>query len=404
MVRKLSLQHLVGLTIIIAVVFIFSTFALIFGDDTKGNVYAGITVPRGKELFYFALGWIVFSAIVLSRRLDFNYRKVMILTLLVVLFLLGMFSGVINSRDFSSFSGFVMIGIVGIIAASSSYKNEVNVGVVLSGVLLTSSIYLFAFFPKFFASMFFDIEFIESLDLFDTGYLETSGLLMNNNAVGSVLTVIMAYVVHLYHSGYRWVYLRFLPLIIFGSALVAHNATASIFCLVFLLSMILMRRRLSLRARMTWLVSIAGSVYLVPLFIITFFGDIASYKIDSASVKLSTLANNISIFLDTPRWWIYGAPIRPLLSENTFSDLLYYFGLPGMAIVFVLLVIFGFFPKPPDVTLGTSNFDPATGKMFFLIVCVLLFVQNSVWLPPVSFLFGVMLARSNANWAVKFNR
>ena len=123
---------------------------------------------------------------------------------------------------------------------------------------------------------------------------------------------------------------------------------------------------------------------------IDFDDNLVSYKLDSAITKLNVLIDNISLFLDNPSWWTFGSPIRPPLSENSAVDLIYYFGISGGVVILILIVGFGLFGRyfKYDQTFLSGI---SSERLFFLIVFLLNFMQNSVWLPPISFLLGYML-------------
>lgn len=382
-------------TVLIGVVIICAFFALLAGDQTRGNRYQPMELLWGKDLLVYSALWLSLIGFLFRvKQRGFSTNEVIALLLLGLLLNWGRLSVVITDRSFTQFNFLIVMAIAGLLIGQSRFVKVINLGVVLSGLLIFCSIVILALLPGTLGVMFLlDPEAVEQLGGGDRFFLMNSGILFNNNAVGSVLSVMTAFFLTT-ETPLRRVSLGSVIVLSFLLAcIVAGNATGTLMCslLAGYYFFFMLKPRTVLIKTIRSLFGL--TLVLVPLLWVLIDYDFFLYKSESGSAKIGIFIENMSLFFDSPWMWLWGGREEALYSESTLIDFLYYFGLMGLFVLLALILI------------GLQNNSRVRGaggrvaiygsRHFFVVLILLLFLQNSVWLPPVCFLFGLVLARSS---------
>lgn len=380
-----------SISIFISVVVIIAIFAILTGTDTRNLSYAEINIPYGKTILAVAATWVLLVGFI--RRVSLNSLPgsvAILIALLALLFFWGKLGATITGRDYERFDLFFLMFVSGLLIGGTRYQSIVNSGIIFSSGLIAMAIFAIGLSPLGVGVYFvLDPEVLQEVGKTDVFFLRNSGILLNNNTAGSVIACMIAY---LYGCNFESDRRKLLTYSIFAltvACILSGNATGSILSVllfVFNQSRIFSKSRL-LSARSLPLVGF----FLVVALVFTFSGDYIAYKLESGAVKMDYLLRNFSGLDFSNSGVFFGYPSLPAYSESTMVDFFYYFGLPGSLILLFLLlwpVVSRNFKRGHT---GFSGSSVRPGPFIFTLA-VLLIAQNSALLPPISFLFGLVMA------------
>jgi hypothetical protein len=395
MIRFTPLRFLMLALATLSVIIIIAFSSLLSGGETAAARYAELNIPFGKELLFLAAVYsMALGLIYRNRPLTLQLSIFIIILLLVLLWIWGRLSSVFTAREFLQFDFFIFISIAGLILGSSNARSTIESGAIFSALFIASSIFAFGTMPELLGALsLYDPEILESVGTGTGLFFRNSGILLNNNTVGSVLSVLFAYLLYVRRLRCVGSSVDYTMLIIFASVIVSGNATATMAC--FFLYSYSLFTRYAIASKKSYLLVFFSMliVFLSVAFVAGYDHDFLAYKLESSAVKSDIFLSNLSDFYNGFGSLLIGNRDAAFISESTLIDIIYYFGFPGL-ILFGILFVFG-------VT-GSSGSVNSLGRKvsklpLYITIVVLLMAQNSVLLPPVSFLFGVMLAYSRCD-------
>jgi hypothetical protein len=370
---------------------------LLSGSETAAARYAEITIPFGKNIVFLTAVYLIIIGLLHRKRSLTLQLPIIIMTLLLVfLWCWGRLSSIVTAREFSQFDFFILMSVTGLIVGSSNARNIIELGIAFSASLIAFSIFTFGSMPEALGPLsVYDREILERVGTGGGIFFRNSGILLNNNTAGSVMSILFACLMYQRQLRTSCTSVDYTTLIILIAILLSGNATATALCLpLYFYSLITCR---SMSSKLSYLPMFAIVLILIASAVIAagYDYDYFDYKLESLGVKVSIFMSTFSVFFDGFLSILFGHRDPALLSESTLIDFIYYFGLPGL-IVLIFIVIFG-------VT-GTSGHRGLLGNKVssappYIILFALLIVQNSVLIPPVSFLFGLILAYSHRDLA-----
>lgn len=208
--------------------------------------------------------------------------------------------------------------------------------------------------------------FGQGLGLLSIQSFINSGLFFNNNLLGGCVSLILIF----YHNEMN----KELWVLIITILLISNNATAFVVIGYLFFMRVLMNKNM------------VAYLFFLPLFLVVMLSvlpkDFVVHKFASATWKMEVTANNfMNIFDLNINEILLGAKVLPDLSENTFIDLLYRFGLLSTVflLIFWLVLLVRFNKHPYVIILG---------------IILLMSLQNSVLTPIGGFVFGMGLINS----------
>jgi hypothetical protein len=395
MSRFALLRFLILALATLSTIIIVAFSSLLTGGETAAARYAEVNVPFGKDLLFLAAVYLIALGLLYRNRLLTLQLPIIIMVLLLMfLWIWGRLSSVFTAREFLQFDFFILMSVVGLIVGSSNARSTIESGAIMSALLIVLSIFAFGSMPELLGPLsLYDPEILERIGTGTGLFFRNSGILLNNNTVGSVLSVLFAYLLYVRRLRGNGSSVDYTMLIIFLAVIVSGNATAALLCSL-LYSYSLFTNHYMSAKKGCLLVFVSMLIVFSSAVIVTGYdNDYLAYKFESATVKGSVFLSNLSDFYTGLGSILFGNRDAAFLSESTLIDVIYYFGLPGL-ILFVILFIFGVtgpFGRVNSLGHKVSNLT------LYITIFILLIVQNSVLLPPVSFLFGVMLANSRCD-------
>lgn len=395
MSRFAPLRFLILASAILSTLIIVALSSLLSGGETAAARYAEINIPFGTDLLFIAAVYLTALGLLYRNRpLTLQLPIIIMILILLFLWVWGRLSSVLIAREILQFDFFILMSIAGLVVGSSNARSAVESGAILSALLIVVSIFTFGSMHELLGPLsLYDPEVLESVGTGTGLFFRNSGILLNNNTVGSVLSVLFSYSLYVRRLRCIGSSVDYTMAIIFLAVIGSGNATAILLC--FLLYSYSLFTKHGMGAKKGYL--------LVVFSILLFFSsaaivagydyDFLAYKFESFEVKVSVFLNNLSDFYNGFGSVLFGNRDAAFISESTLIDFIYYFGFPGL-ILFVILFVFGVTGSS-----GCVDFlDHKVSKLpLYITIFALLIVQNSVLLPPVSFLFGVMLAYSRCD-------
>jgi len=389
----MMLSRFLLLSVLVSQFVILVLFAVLTGAATAEVRYSDLGIPFGKEIIIgAALYLIVVGLIYRNRSFSFSLPLLLYVLLLLSLREWGKLSSVVTGREFSQFDFFFLLSIAGLLIGTSKARQIVEMGVKISATVISISILLIGLSPDLVGALtIYDPTRLEELGTGAGIFFKNSGILLNNNSLGAVITAIFAYLVFVksirpHHGSTNKILILMLV-----SVVLSGNATGSILCLLLYFYSAVAQRQKSFKDVYFVSTAIAATVLLVLYVSLTFNSGYLEYKTESIAAKYIIFFDNLSYLFGNYTGLVFGLRGEAELSESTLIDFLYYFGFPGMVI---LLLLFS------SGSLLASHSKPYSGIRvqswpIYIVLLTLLLVQNSVFLPPVSFIFGVLLSYSS---------
>jgi hypothetical protein len=385
-------MRLLSLSILVSQFVILALFAILTGASTAEARYSDLGIPYGNEIIFIAALYLLLVGLI-YRRTPFSLTPQLVFLILLLFFLWtwGKLSSAVTSREFSQFDYFFLLSIVGLLIGTSKARNTIETGVKISAIVISVSVLLIGLSPDIVGALtIYDPTRLKELGTGSGFFLKNSGIILNNNSLGSVVTAIFAYLVFINQTSSHQKKDNKILVLLLISIILSGNATGSVLCLVLYFYSVTTRKKISYKYFSYAIPAILASFLVSIVISMTFDSSYVEYKVESFLTKYNIFIDNLYYFFGNFSGVIFGKKGEAELSESTLVDFLYYFGAPGIAVLFILFLS-GSFLAPSS---AYHSFPRTQLWPIYLVLLILLLVQNSVFLPPVCFVFGALLSSS----------
>lgn len=389
----MMINRLLSLSIILALLVVLLLFAILTGAATAGARYSDLGIAFGKEIILGAGVYLILVGLV-YRDKYFSFTFPILIYILILLFLRtwGELTSALTNRGFSQFDFFFLLSVAGLLVGTSKARNIVEFGVKISATVISISILLIGFSPGLVGVLtIYDATKLEEIGTGSSIFLKNSGILLNNNALGAVMTAMFAYLVFVKSVHTRPDSTNKILVLMLSSVFFSGNGTGSIFCSLLYVYFAVVQGHIIIKKGHYVLTVTSITMFLVALALMTLESSYIAYKLESITAKYNIFFDNLNYLFGSYIGFVFGHRYEAALSESTLIDFLYYFGFPG-----ILLLILLFF-SGSLLASRVNSYSRARIRSWpiYLTLFTLLLVQNSAFLPPVCFIFGLLLSYSS---------
>jgi hypothetical protein len=379
------MPYLMRFTVFVGVLYICVLSFSLGASDTVSQDYINFNFAWSKQLLLAVNLWLAFLRLTSAKRNTFRFGEILFLLAVGAVLVWGRFTSAVTARDYLHFDAFFLTSMAGLLIINSKYELTVFKGILWSFYAIISSVIIMGFLLAINPFILFTEESAERIASESFHFVTNSGILLNNNAYGSIFALIASFIALFYFkkgsaAEFRTKSHRIIFIALLASVL-AYNATSFLIFLLVLISINLGRYSIPTLAINLVFIGLASVLMLVSSLSLL-ANDVAAYKIESGFKKVEIFLDNLNLLSSDPAIILVGSRFEAPYSESTLVDYLFYFGLPGVipfALLFVYAVYIRLFNGMPQYI------------NFLLIFCLVVIVQNSALLPPVGFIFGVVI-------------
>lgn len=380
----------------LAVVLVIAFFAILSDPSSNNARYVIFQIPYHNEIMISCLVFIIASSassVVVTGRI-MPIIPISLISCSILLTYSRLVSEILGRSDVQ-YDYFLIATTAGICGALGRYRKEVKDAIVYALMIICLSVLILAFLPKYFGILLiYDPNVIGEIGFGTGSFHKNSGILLNNNTFGAMMSIAYAYILYFLKNDLSYYRKYTLICVLFCSIILSGNATSLIISAI--INIVLLYHSIK---RQPSLYLITSFIFLIITVAVVFLGKIFEisylrYKLKSGEVKIDIFADNLNDFFGSIQNVIAGHKNDAFLSESTFIDLLYYFGLP-LIIVFIFGLIY---LALLEWSIASNLKETVTKIMYILVILFLIFAQNSAVMIGPSFIMGFLIGTTILSW------